>query len=83
MKTFYLLGVPEHTSYTIEMITFPLAVVIGLCTSAFSVGGFYLLTNWRLKQLEKNQDAEKETRERIARIEERQNTVIQLLQNHK
>lgn len=78
-----LLGVPggATTATTIELITFPLAIVISLCASAFAVGGFYLLTNWRLNRLEKSQEQDQETRERIARIETGQQILLTHFQN--
>lgn len=37
-------------------------------SAAFTAGGFYLLTNWRLKRLESQQGKNDDTRESLIRI---------------
>jgi hypothetical protein len=50
-------------------ITLPIVILFSLSSAVFAAGGFYMLTNWRIKRLEEREAAQQDIRERLVRIE--------------
>lgn len=60
------------------MIENGLIILASFISAIFAAGGFYILTNWRIRQLEEHNTQNKDIRDRLIKIEANQEQMITL-----